>query len=279
VDKKRHLSFVAPIQSLPLYLDSIGYNPEQENIVRPRGFGQWHWLQTEGGEGRVELEGTNFTLLRGQGLLLEPAFPHRYFAGGQGWQTSYITFAGTQADAILTGLGMRYTASYEWDPSSDFQDYVKKSLLTVQDRDLSGLLNSALVYGFLTQLKRHGRLENESSIHSASERIAPLIQYMEEHYMEPGLDARELAAVLNLSSRRMSTIFLSASGATPHHYLRALRIHKAKEILLANSQVSIKEIARRVGYKDPSHFVYSFRQLEGTSPERFRQTDGRKTTD
>ena len=46
-------------------------------------------------------------------------------------------------------------------------------------------------------------------------------------------------------------------------------MQKAKKLLL-DSQLSIKEIAARVGYPDPFHFSKSFKNAVGMSPAQYR---------
>lgn len=38
-------------QKLPLFIDSIGLNGQQEDVDRPEGFPCFHWLQTIQGKG------------------------------------------------------------------------------------------------------------------------------------------------------------------------------------------------------------------------------------
>ena len=47
---------------LPLHMESIGYNPEQERFSRPDGYPCYHWLQTLSGEGRFIFGDTAYQL-------------------------------------------------------------------------------------------------------------------------------------------------------------------------------------------------------------------------
>ena len=50
---KKRFFLPRPDPSVPLFLESVGFNPEQEPISRSEGFPYYHWLQTAVGEGKV----------------------------------------------------------------------------------------------------------------------------------------------------------------------------------------------------------------------------------
>ncbi|MET0280220.1 MAG: AraC family transcriptional regulator [Steroidobacteraceae bacterium] len=94
-------------------------------------------------------------------------------------------------------------------------------------------------------------------------------RYMLERLDEPpSLD--ELGALLNLSRWHFCTAFRLASDMTPREWLIAQRIQKALQ-LLAQTSLSITEIALAVGYRSPSAFASQFRRHVGVAPLQFRR--------
>ncbi|HTU12315.1 MAG TPA: AraC family transcriptional regulator [Allosphingosinicella sp.] len=93
-------------------------------------------------------------------------------------------------------------------------------------------------------------------------------------YMRAMLDQEiglnELAALVNLSRFHFCTAFRLATGRTPHEWLTALRIGRAKD-MLADPLLPVTEIALCVGYQTPSSFAASFRKVTGTTPSAFRR--------
>jgi AraC-like DNA-binding protein len=271
---KRHLFFSVPEQAIPLYIESLGYNPQQEDIVRPNGFPHYHWLQTVAGEGEVEFEGRTIRLREQEGLFFLPHVPHRYQRVGKAWSTTYITFNGPAAHAILDNLDFRFSAIFDWEKKCPF-DFVLRDILEQEVSNPSnGELNRSLeLYRFLILLKTHCRMDKAPSIHSLSERLSPLIWFLEAHYSEPDLDTKQMAEVLHVSPRHLTALFQTAFGSSPYQYLLKLRMRKAKEFLSNDHSVPIKIVAGLVGFRDPSHFAMSFRNVEGLAPERFRERD------
>ena len=80
----------------------------------------------------------------------------------------------------------------------------------------------------------------------------------------------EIAAAANMSKYHFAKSFRQAVGLAPHKYLVKLRIERARKLLLSED-VSVEEIAHRVGYADKSHFAAQFVKIVGTTPYRYRR--------
>ena len=83
----------------------------------------------------------------------------------------------------------------------------------------------------------------------------------------------EAAAVLGLSPSALSHRLRRKFNMNFSQYMGRLRIDKAKE-LLRRTQLSAREIARRVGVADQSHFSKLFRKFEGLAPSEYRKRHG-----
>ena len=83
------------------------------------------------------------------------------------------------------------------------------------------------------------------------------------------LSLKEIAAASYLSPFHFARVFKKLTGATPHAYLAAIRTARA-QLLLANPELSVREIGALVGYASPSHFTKAFRQATGLTPRAFR---------
>jgi AraC-like DNA-binding protein len=82
-----------------------------------------------------------------------------------------------------------------------------------------------------------------------------------------------LARELGLSRAALARRFSSATGTSPLRYLQAQRIAEA-ERLLSNSDLTLSEIARRVGYESEFAFSRAFKRLRGVAPGQFRRSLG-----
>ena len=84
------------------------------------------------------------------------------------------------------------------------------------------------------------------------------------------IQVAELAAAARLSPFHFSRMFKRATGYAPHAYLTRQRMGLARK-LLAEGEVSLAEIARRVGYQTQAHFTDVFRKQVGITPGAFRR--------
>jgi len=79
----------------------------------------------------------------------------------------------------------------------------------------------------------------------------------------------KMAESVNLSAPYFCFLFKSITGVSPAKYLKELRMQQAAT-LLTTTFLSVKEIVRRVGLTDESHFVRDFKRRYGVTPSEFR---------
>jgi transcriptional regulator of acetoin/glycerol metabolism len=93
-------------------------------------------------------------------------------------------------------------------------------------------------------------------------------EYMELH-LGQSIDLSMLAGVAGLSVHHFARQFKQSIGVTPHHYLTQKRVERAQE-MLAQTDLSLSEIAYAAGFSDQSHLTRHFRHMLGTTPREFR---------
>ncbi|MFC0333013.1 AraC family transcriptional regulator [Paenibacillus sepulcri] len=275
-DQLRRFMFVLGKNDLPLYVESIGYNPDQESVVRRKGYPYFHWLQTIEGEGEFELSGRRFSLSQGNGSLIFPGVPHSYSAAkGKKWATLYVTFGGSLADSMLAQLGIRHTEWLHWNDDAPITEQLLDMVEQTQyDEDRTGLNASAQLYRFLTMVKIYGQTGGKSSLFQHLEKLDPLLNWLDQKFGDPEIGLMDMADRLGISPRYLNALFRQAFGITAYAYLIRLRIRKAKELMSKSERKSIKEIAQLSGYRDPSHFISAFGKTEGMTPDQFRKLQG-----
>ncbi|MDO3410749.1 AraC family transcriptional regulator [Saccharibacillus sp. CPCC 101409] len=256
---------------LPLYMESIGYNPDQEAVGRSEGYNCYHWLQTVRGRGEFSMGGAKYILEKGAGILLLPGESHSYYPLEDNWGTFYMTFGGAQTGAMLGTLGLPVSSYYGWDEGSELAGFVPSLLERIaRERDLSGLGISVEVYRFLTLLKKDGRVNRMPSLSNSVRRLAPVLEFLDRHYADSGIGLDDMALRADITPRHLNTLFKQAFGMTAYAYLILLRLRKAKEMMTLHPRMTVKEVSGLVGFRDASHFVATFRKQEGVTPEQFR---------
>jgi AraC-like DNA-binding protein len=98
--------------------------------------------------------------------------------------------------------------------------------------------------------------------------IERAIDTMWERYSEP-LSLAEIADTAIVSKFYFSRVFRNFTGTSPGRFLTAIRLAKAKQILLETS-MTVAEIAYTVGYNSLGTFTSRFTRSVGVSPARYR---------
>lgn len=94
-------------------------------------------------------------------------------------------------------------------------------------------------------------------------------RYTEDH-LEGVISLADLAAAAGLSPFHFARSFKRTTGRTPHVWLTAKRMERAR-LLIETSALSILEVANRTGFESQSHFGQVFRKWVGVSPTKLRQ--------
>ncbi len=81
---------------------------------------------------------------------------------------------------------------------------------------------------------------------------------------------RDLALELNLSPSYLQRLFKHQTGVCMGEWLNEQRLQRAAH-LLANSYMSVKEIAHTVGYGHVSSFIRAFERRFAQAPARYRK--------
>ncbi|MFT4634981.1 MAG: transcriptional regulator GlxA family with amidase domain [Arenicella sp.] len=95
--------------------------------------------------------------------------------------------------------------------------------------------------------------------------------WIQNNFSNHDVSMQVLAKVLGMSQRNFNRRFRDATNLSPLKYLQSRRLNQARD-LLQNTNLSISEIAYRVGYTDVSYFTKLFRQFSSTTPKGYRTT-------
>lgn len=95
------------------------------------------------------------------------------------------------------------------------------------------------------------------------------LDYMNEHFNNPGLSLEEVARAVNRNPSYISTLIKEQKERTYREILLHIRISEAK-VLLESSKEPIQQIAEQVGFSQANHFSRKFKEVTGMSPSIYR---------
>jgi AraC family transcriptional regulator len=89
--------------------------------------------------------------------------------------------------------------------------------------------------------------------------------------IEDGVSLDELALEANLSRSHFARAFRQTTGLSPHRYLTARRLARARE-LLRDENLPLADVALGCGFSSQAHFTETFRRAAGVTPAAFRRS-------
>lgn len=223
------------------------------------------------GRGQFESEGDiALPVEPGHVFLLFPEVWHRYAPGADtGWQEFWIGFDGDMArrwmqhkffskrkpvvkvnaeDTLMATFTRVMQAIRENRPAL-------QQILAGATDNLMGLIYSA------QQAQPALDTENSNAIELAIARI--------HNDFAQSLDMKLLAHELGVGYSWFRHTFTAHTGLSPHQYLLEYRLLRARN-LLAETELSVKEIALQAGFEDEFYFSRLFRQKLNCTPSQWR---------
>ena len=212
----------------------------------------------------------------GHAFLLFPGVWHRYAPELEtGWHEHWIGFDGETARRWLrykfisakTPVVRIHAEDTVLATFSRMMHSIRANRPALQ-QILAGATNNLMGLIYSTQQTQPAaETPNPHAIESA-------ITRMQTEYTQHDLDMKRLAQELGVSYSWFRHTFTAHTGLGPHRYLLELRLDRARH-LLAETELSIKEIARQSGFEDEFYFSRLFRQKLNLTPSQWRNRSRR----
>ena len=173
---------------------------------------------------------------------------------------------------LTTASGIEVIPLYPENPSQAelLEDIKRVFELSEQEFGYEFKLRESLSSIWLKLLARASTFAEQRNVsREADETIKALIVYIHEHLHEP-LPVDRLAQVVHISKRACFRLFQETLHMTPVEYMRSCRLQEACR-LLADSDLSITQIADHCGLGSSSYFGKTFRESFGCSPLAYRK--------
>jgi DNA-binding response OmpR family regulator/two-component sensor histidine kinase len=95
-------------------------------------------------------------------------------------------------------------------------------------------------------------------------------EFIESQIDNTALSVDDLCRAAGMGRTNLHQKITSLTGKSVMQYVRALRLHKARQ-LLENTELNVSEIAFEVGFDDPKYFSRVFTEEMGMPPTRWRE--------
>ena len=225
------------------------------------------------GKGIFKSNGITYHLNKNKGFLITPERVTYYEADmDTPWTYCWIGFNGIKAYQILKDGDLTYK-----DPIISFDDdcliphTMEKIIATDIKSAGSSLKLKSYLYLVLSEIQRVNCMQapTHQKKNYTEEYIEKALDFIEKNYSR-SIKVTDIAKHIGLDRSYFTSIFKEIMNISPQRYLIEFRMKKAA-YLLESTDLSIGDIARSVGYKDPLGFSKVYKSIVGISPSKYRK--------
>ena len=143
--------------------------------------------------------------------------------------------------------------------------YRKRAVKRV--KDLWELLHKVMENNGKNKLKPQIR---EVEITNLDEKLVrDATKYVEENLSNSDLSVETMAETLGMSRVHLYKRLTAVTDLTPSEFIRQIRLSHAEQ-LLRKSQMTVAEVAYKVGFNNPRYFSKYFKEMYGKSPSEYK---------
>lgn len=281
------------------YLNSVNLNAgsnfpylvldvtKDDSVPRNPGYRVMHWhedlqfiLVLEGAI-RVQTLRQTISLCQGEGLFINRGVVHLVMPDGVCHYNSFLfpdsllrfapcAAAGQVVTAVTQDAGLELhhlNASCAWEREALQHLQTLAALQEKRDSwyEYAVLTELCALWLVLAKNIPHGSVKVDTLIR---ERMRLFLDYITVHLEEP-LTIASIAESAHVSTSECLRCFHQSMGTTPYRYLMDVRLAKAAS-LLTDTDMTVQQIAERVGFSTTSHFGKCFKERAGCSPREYR---------
>ncbi len=268
----------SPIEHAELFLTVCGI----EHCLPDKFYGpavrdDFHVHFILSGKGTLEIGGKTYHLGRGQIFAIPPDIETYYYADPKDpWHYTWVSFGGSRAAFYMEKAGIS-AASPVRDAYVEPEDFLALTEKILNHHELviaNELTRTALLYEILALLinSQNQNLEELHKPHpldySPDIYVNHAVEYIHSNYSSARIS--DIASYIGITRSYLTHIFKQKLHISPQEYLLSYRLDQGSR-LLRTTDLSIQEVARRIGYDNPLTFSKIFKNAYGLSPKNYRK--------
>lgn len=229
-------------------------------------------VYTLSGRAFLHYRGKKYQIKSGDVFFINCRYQHVYGTDSkENWAFKFIHFYGNNSDEMYETIYEMYGALIRGKMNNPIIETINKLESLTKQRakylESQTMAGIAKLFAEIIQLSaiRLGEIKNNKP----NKIVDRAIRYIEKNY-HTHIMLNDVAKASCASKYHFSRIFKRIMGSSPYTYLINYRINIAKEKLKQTSK-SVAEIAVETGFESPSHFIKTFRSIEGVTPYNFRK--------
>ena len=223
---------------------------------------------TAKGEGQSVIGHTRYELVPNTLLIISPNTPQIYQTSPKkDWDFYWAHLNGPGAEAMLAYIVREYGSFFQITCFKELTEYLELMINTKYRYFEYEILVAQIIPKLLFTLFEDitGPAQD---LERSKQLVVSIIDYIETHYNE-NFTLDSLSKRFFVSVEHIIRVFKSETGMTPHQYIKRYRFEKAC-YYLEETNMSVSEIARKVGYSSTSTFIGQFHNKYDVTPFLYR---------
>jgi AraC-like DNA-binding protein len=240
------------------------------NVAEGRTLPEFQLVYISGGKGVFCAEDESREVTSGSVLLLLPGVKHFYKPLPEtGWHEYWVGFVGAFFNGLVSqGILLKERLLFKIGLHEYILSIFSKIFEEVRlQRPLYQIKVGSLIFSLLAEILSYERRKDHPSY---SQQITEKTKYLIETNIDSEIDMTSIAQTIGVSASRLNEIFKTYTSMTPYQYYIQIKIDKACR-LLEQENISIKEAAFKLGFKDQYYFSRLFRQKTGVTPSKWKK--------
>ena len=234
----------------------------------------WYWIKKGTGRCWLGEKSKQYKLRSGDLLLIPQDIPNAVWPDkGVAFKLSTVHFFahvyGTIDLLSVLGIGGVYPTTTETPFETATRTLTREYGLKSPGWNMA--MTSAIVSVLLHIIRHHSSpLKLPLGIHNMELiKLQPVLELIDNHLDDTQLMVADLADAIDVSEVYLRIMFKRAGLVSPVQFIRRRRIDRAC-MLLSTTELPIKNIAERCGFRDIPFFYRVFKRLSGTTPLKHR---------
>ncbi|HHX62885.1 MAG TPA: AraC family transcriptional regulator [Epulopiscium sp.] len=234
---------------------------------------EYHLHFVLNGKGIIDVNGILYPVQKDDIFIILKNVPFKYASDQyEPWEYIWVTFDGTQAENYLNYIGFTVNNPVISSavPTKVYFPTVQKMLDTNELTFANEIKRVGFLFkilGNLVEAQNTLKNENKRYDYSSDAYVEYALQYIKYNYDH--ITVNDIAKYIGINRSYLTSIFKKKLNVPPQKYLIDYKLKKA-EILIINTNLSIQDIAAKVGYDNPLTFSKIFKQTYNLSPKNYR---------
>jgi AraC-like DNA-binding protein len=238
-------------------------------VTKGRVLPEFQIIYITKGEGIFACGGITYQVKPGSVMLVLPGIKHMYKPLLEtGWQEFWVGFKGGYFSRLLEEGRLSADKVF-------FQTGLHDSILSFfnlifdevkNQRPLYQMKACAAIFSLVAEVLTRERRNSEPNLYQQTVEKA---KYLMASNVFSAINLPNISEQLGISTSRLNEIFKTYTSMTPYQYYIQIKIYKA-ESLLEQHDLSVKEVAYKMGFEDQYYFSRLFKNKTGVSPSEWK---------